>query len=120
MEKEVTIFDYINQIFYKKESLEYDKKVAPSYMLCMWFSHDSKLIDIVNRVNGTYNKLNDKLIYDYFMDKVPKGKRFLKWTKKVKESNKDKDDLQLLMNELGLSSREANMVMHHKEVLNES
>jgi len=47
---EKTIFDYLNAIFYKKDIL-YDKKICNSYLLSLWLSHDSKLVDICNEIN---------------------------------------------------------------------
>ena len=88
---DVTIFDFINQIFYKTSKYKYDKKISPSYMLSMWLAHDSQLIDIVNEINQYQFSLPDEIIYQYYFDKVPKGRRFLKWTKKKEEDKKLKD-----------------------------
>ena len=111
--KKITIFDYLNQIYYKTNKLEYDKKVASSYMLSMWLSHDETLVDIVNEINSLQFFLKDDIIYDYYMYKIPKGKRWIKWTKKLTVS-KD-EDIKLFITEKHLSKREATLVSKHKE-----
>jgi len=118
--KEVTIFDYLNQIFYKKDKYVYDKKSAPAYMLSMWLSHDSNLIDIVNKLNSLQFSLKDDIIYKYYMSKVPKGKRFLKWSKKTPKDKKfDKDVANEMDNNKHLSKREAMMVTKMRGVLSD-
>jgi hypothetical protein len=118
--KEVNIFNYLNQIFYKTDKHEYDKKLAPAYMLSMWLSHDSKLIDIVNNLNCLQFSLKDGIIYKYYMSKVPKGKRFLKWSKKTPKDKKfDKDVANEMDNNKHLSKREAMMVTKMRGVLND-
>jgi hypothetical protein len=118
--KEVNIFNYLNQIFYKTDKHEYDKKLAPAYMLSMWLSHDSKLIDIVNNLNCLQFSLKDDIIYKYYMSKVPKGKRFLKWSKKTPKDKKfDKDVANEMDNNKHLSKREAMMVTKMRGVLND-
>jgi hypothetical protein len=112
--KEITIFDYLNQIFYKSNKLEYDKKIAPAYMLSMWLSHDPKLIDIVNNLNSLQFILKDDIIYKYYMSKVPKGKRFIKWIKKTPQDKKIDKRVKELMIE-GLSKREALMTAKTEE-----
>lgn len=84
MKKEKTIFNFINAINYK-DKVEYDKKIAPAFMLSMWFSHDSKLLSTINKINEIQFSIPDEMVYKYFYYKVPRGKRFLKWTKKDKK-----------------------------------
>jgi hypothetical protein len=114
--KEVNIFSYLNQIFYKTDKHEYDKKLAPAYMLSMWLSHDSKLIDIVNNLNRLQFSLKDDIIYKYYMSKVPKGKRFIKWVKKdEKDKKRDKVISALMEENRQLSKREATQIAKFKE-----
>lgn len=81
MEKKINIFDYLNSIFYKND-IEYDKKIAPAYMLNMWLSHDNKLLNTCNDINEYMFLLPDNLIYEYFYNSVPSGKRWIRWVKK--------------------------------------
>lgn len=106
MNEKNTLFDFLNQILYKKDKLEYDKKIAPAYMLSMFLSHDNNLIDIVNKINKYQFNISDKIVYDYYYDKIPKGKRYLKWTKKREEEKNTKENILKISNELGLSKRE--------------
>ena len=114
--KEVNIVNYLNQIFYKTDKYEYDKKLAPAYMLSMWLSHDSKLIDVVNKLNSLQFSLRDDIIYKYYMSKVPKGKRFIKWAKRdEKDKKRDKVVLALMEENWQLSKREATQIAKFKE-----
>lgn len=99
-----TIFDYLNNI-YMKGNLEYDRKVCPSYLLSMWLSHDKNLVDIVNEVNTFQFFLTDQMIYQYYWHKIPKGKRYIKWVKKV-ENKGSKEKFDEVRKELSLSKRE--------------
>jgi hypothetical protein len=112
------IFDFLNQIFYKRDKHPYDKKVAPAYMLSMWLSIDSSLSTIVGNINRLQFFLKDDIIYKYYYYAVPKGKRFLKWNKKTPEEKAFKKNVEKLMEEFGLSKREAIITQKQLEVLN--
>jgi len=85
------MFDTLNAIFYKRDKHEYDKKKVNGFMLSMWLSHDQRLLDIANDINRYQFSLPDKLIYQYYYHAIPKGKRFIKWTKKEKVDKKRED-----------------------------
>lgn len=89
MKKDKTIFNFINAINYK-DNVEYDKKIAPAFMLSMWFSHDTKLLPIINKINEIQFSLKDENVYKFLFHKIPRGKRFLKWTKKDKNKETSK------------------------------
>ena len=89
MNKDITIFHYLNAINYKTE-IEYDKKIAPAFMLSMWLSHDPNILYIVNKINEIQFSLADNLVFEYYMTKIPRAKRFLKWTKKDIDKKADK------------------------------
>ena len=89
MDKKKTIFDYMNAIYHKKD-IKYIKKECSGYLLSLWMSHDKKLCKMVNDINKFIFLLPDEMIYKYFFHAVPKGRRYLKWTKKDKiEKKKD-------------------------------
>ena len=44
--------------------------------------------DIVNNLNRYQFSLSDDLIYQYYFHAIPKGKRYIKWTKKDKVDKK--------------------------------
>lgn len=98
-----TIFDYLNAIN-SKIDIPYDKKEAPCYLISLWLSHDNTLLDIINNINNYHFLLDDKIIYKYYFDKIPKGRRFLKWVKK-EVSEKDAGEKEL-REELDMSKTE--------------
>jgi len=108
--KEKTIFDYLNAIFYKKQEV-YEKKIAPAFLLSLWLSHDKDLISIVNKINSLQFYLTDDIIYKYYWYKVPKGRRFIRWTKKDKVDKKHKDKIDNIRENYQISKREANGVL---------
>jgi hypothetical protein len=98
------IFDYMNAIYTKDTSLSYDKKIAPAYMLSLWFSHDTYLLTMVDKINKIQWMIPDHIVYKYYMYKIPKGKRFIKYTKKVKSKLQSK--LDILEMQYGISEKE--------------
>lgn len=104
--KETNLFDYLNAIFYKKP-LEYDKKIAPSYLLTLWLSQDRELIHMVNDINKHLFLLPDKVVYNYYWHKVPKKKRFIQYTKKDKADKERDKKVEELMEQYNISKREA-------------
>jgi hypothetical protein len=102
----ITIFTYLNNIFYK-QGLAYDKKVAPAYLLSLWLSHDPSLIHIVNKINELHFNISDELIYTYYYEKIPKGKRFIQWVKKDEKDKKIKEKVTAFQDVTGLSKKEA-------------
>ena len=109
--KKVNLVDILNQIKFKTKKYDYDKKAANAYMLSMFLSLDSNLIDIVNNINGLQFGLDDDIIYKYYMEKVPKGKRYLKWPKQSPKDKQFDKDIKTEMAERGLSKREAMMLV---------
>lgn len=109
MEK-ITVFDYIKQIDSKVEKHVFDPKKCPKYMLALHYSQSNGLIDIANEINKILFSLNnDKIVYDYFFSKIPKGKRFIRWAKKNKEEgNKEISDF---AERNDISFREAKMLV---------
>ena len=105
MAKDKTFFDYATAI-QLKTNIEYNDKIANGYMLMLHFSHDNKLLNITNSINEHIFKstIPNKCIYTYFYDKVPKGKRWIRWVKKnVEKDNK----INGLAERYGISKREA-------------
>jgi hypothetical protein len=111
------MFDYMNQIFYKKRTYPYDKKIANSYLMLMWLSHDSSLISHIHKINYLQWYVPDDIIYEYLMDIIPKGKRFIKWDKKSPEDKKRQKKIEEIMLESKLSKREAMRVLNKIERL---
>ena len=111
-EDKVNLFTFLNQIQNKRRTVPYDKKIAPAYMLSMWMSHDKGLIGRVNKINKHQFILPDEVIYNYYMDAVPAGKRYIKWVKKRKEDDKLKKRIEKLQeHNPNLSIRECKMII---------
>lgn len=102
--KKESVFDYINQVDMKTNSLPFDKKICSTYIMMMHYSHQSSLIEIINKINNNYNTIESKYVYDYLFHKIPKGKKFIKWVKKDKEKN---EEVEKLMAKYDISYREA-------------
>lgn len=102
------LFDCLNAVN-EKTKYTYNKKDCNGYMLAMWLSHDPDLVGICNRLNPYIFSLSDNMIYKYFRKAVPCKKRYLKWTKKIKISETKETEIQELMDEYGISSREAKL-----------
>lgn len=105
LDKKYTLFDFLNAIFYKK-NIKYNKKIANAYILTLWLSHEKDLIDTVNRINKHLFDVPDEAVYQYYFSKIPKGSRFIKYTKKDK---KIEDDLTEMCKKYNISKREAKL-----------
>ena len=110
-------FTYMNAIFYKRP-IPYKKKLCPTYLLSMWLSHDPELINLVNKLNPLQFLLKDDIIYQYYFEKVPKGRRFIRWTKKEKETKKRRKKIEELAKELNVSKIEASQILNVTERIN--
>jgi len=82
-------------------------------MLCLWLSHDPQLIEIVNDMNNHLFTTPDEQVYNYFYYKIPKGRRFIKWTKK----NSEKVDTSDIETNFEISKFEAS---HYRRLKNVS
>ena len=116
--KKKTFFSYLNSLFSKKD-IGFDKREVPSYLLLLWLSHDPKLIDLTQSMNRMLYTLPGDVIYRYFFDKIPKGRRFIRWTKKEPVQASDKKILEEL-EQYNLSERETNLYLKHVRRKNES
>jgi hypothetical protein len=94
-------FPLLNNLFYKQNK-EYDKKSFPAYLCSLWLSHDESLLDIIDDINDLHFILDDDIIYKYYYDMIPKGKRFIQWVKKEKSDEKEYENCR----ELGISRLE--------------
>jgi hypothetical protein len=109
--KTPNLFTFLDQISNKVERYPYDKKLAPAYMLSMWLAHDPSLISIVQKINHIQFSLPDRLVYQYYLDKVPKRKkRYIKWTKKTPDSKDGKKIVESIKENYRVSTNEAKMI----------
>jgi len=118
---EPTLFTFLNQIQSKNKKFSYDKKIANAYMLSQFLSMDKTLINKVNDINKYQYLLPDEVIYNYYMDVIPKGKKYLKFVKKRKEDDKIKKQIEKIKEENpDMSIRECRMTLQMLTTLNVS
>jgi len=106
--KEKTLFDVLNAIFLKSK-IDYEKRIAPAYILSLWLSHDKELLPIVNEINMLQFNLEDEMVFNYYYHTVPKGKRFIRWPKKTEKDKQEQKIIDDLREEYGISKREAKL-----------
>lgn len=100
---EYNFFQYLNSIYTKKK-LPHSKECS-GYMLVMWLSHFNEFLPILNELNKFIFDLNDRQIYLYLLNKIPRGKKFTKYVKKKKI--KLLKEVEELKESYNLSSKEA-------------
>jgi hypothetical protein len=90
-----------------KSACEYEPKDVSAYILSLFMSEDRGLNKIVNKINMCHFSTPDKLIFKYYVDAVPKGYRRTKFTKKTAQGKEEQEKIDAMMNEYGISKREA-------------
>ena len=113
-EKKINIFDYLRQVCEKTTKLPYDKKTAPAFLLTMWLAHEDDLIKYAQNINR-HHWIGDENIYNYYFHAIPKGRRFIRWTKKDETYLKEQQEIEEIMEEYNVSNKEATMIKQHKE-----
>jgi hypothetical protein len=116
--KEGGFFDFLNQICNKTAKYPYNKKVAPAYSLSLWLAHEPDCIEYVNKINKLLFYIPDEMVYNYYFDVIPKGRRFIKYSKKKDEYIKEQEAIEEIMAEYNVSRQEANKIKKHLERLN--
>jgi hypothetical protein len=110
--KDPKLFDFIKQVLSKNRTHPYDKKVASAYMLTQWLSHKKEFVQICNNINKYQFLLPDDVIYEYYMKRIPKGTKYVKWIKKRKADDKMKERIEKLqLHYPNLSTRECKMII---------
>lgn len=117
------IFEYLRQISEKTTKHKYDKhaaKVASGYQLTQWLSLDQTISNIVHEINKIQftSGLPNDIIYKYYFHTVPKRKRWLQWVKKDPVPKAREVELQRLIDERGISKREAEYIYFLLERIN--
>ena len=93
----------------QKTPCDYNPKEFNAYILSLFLSEDRELCDIVNRINQYQFSLDDRLVFKYYVKTVPKKYRRISFTKKSKESEEKDKKIKQLMEEHGISKREASL-----------
>ena len=82
----MTIFEWINQILVHKkpwDSFEAsDQKTFSSFIINRWLSMDEEFIEVVNYFQKyAIGTLEPREVYKFYVDVLPKGKRYNKYIK---------------------------------------
>lgn len=110
--KEVNIFTYLNQIQDKRRTYNYNKKIANAYLLSLFLSMDKDFLKYVDDINKYQFILPDEVIYEYYMNIIPQGKRYIKFIKKRKGDSKFNERVEKLRKMYPeLSLKEAKMAI---------
>lgn len=111
-QEDINLFTFLNQIQTKRKTVPYDKKIANAYIISLWLAQDKGLINRVNSINNYQFLLPDEVIYNYYMDVVPSGKRYIKFTKKRKSDDKMNEYIKKLKEKYPeLSIKECKMII---------
>lgn len=114
--KKETLFDYLNMILNKTrpEGKSVDKKICNPYMLSMYLAHEKDLIGIVQEINKIQFDLpedKEQIVFEYYFSRIPRGRRFIKWTKKDKVSKERDKRLEEIQEEYDVSKLEADRIL---------
>ncbi len=90
-----------------KEPCKYNRKEVSAWIISLFLSEDPQLIEIVNKINQYHFTLDDELIFKYYVSTVPKKRRYIKFTKKTKETKELDKEVEYLMKTYDVSRREA-------------
>jgi len=104
------VLNAINQ----KTPCNYNPKEVSAWVLSLFLSEDPELIEIANKMNEYHFSLDDRLIFRYYVSKVPAKRRYIKFTKKSQESKDQDEQVKHLMETYGVSKREAQLSLPRK------
>ncbi len=109
--KSKSLFDHLNQITkvqnqqYWDNLTESDKKTWSNYMINRFLSMKMEWTDFVNEIQKL--KLDSNQLYVVYSNTLPKGKQFLKYIKKKKQTNYSKQVIQKLSEYFQISQIES-------------
>lgn len=114
-----SLFDHIKQLtnvqnpMYWDTITESDKKTWSNYMIHRFISMKTDWIEVANEIQR-YWELKPKTVYQFYIDILPKGRTFLRYTKSKKKSKVEKWAMEHLVDYFECSERE---VEEHLELL---
>ena len=73
----------------------------------------------MNKIQFSLPDGRERIVYEYYLDKVPRGRRFIKWTKKDKAGKKRDQQLEEIMEELDVSKLEADKILRTMDAISE-
>ena len=108
---EINLFTFIDQCRTKDRRHDFDPKLAPSYMLTLGLSNDNDALVICNEVNQWVFGMEPEMVYEYFMATIPQTRKWVKWPKKDKESEKKKKQILEVAKRHNISPTEAKKLL---------
>ena len=90
-----------------------DKKTWSNYMVHRFLSMKSEWLEVVNEIQK-YWELKPKNLYQFYIDIIPRGRTFLRYTKSKKKSKVEKWAMEHLVDYFECSTRE---VEQHLDIL---
>ena len=115
----MTIIDWMNQLLVHKkhwnEFTEDEQKKFSPFIINRWLSMDKDFIEVVNYFQKySIGTLEPREVYRWYVDFLPKGKRFNKYIKGKKDKKYDSELISLLINYFECSKVE---VKQHLELI---
>lgn len=111
MSKTRSLFDHLSGITHEKVSwdklTDADRKSFSSYMINRWLSMNQSYIELVNELQKyTVGLLENREVYNLYLDVLPKQKSFNKYIKGKKSSKYNTELIDLLSNHFVISRKE--------------
>ena len=122
----MTIFDWIGQILVDKKPwdsfTEEEQKTFNAFIINRWLSMDEEFIEVVNYFQKyAIGTLEPREVYKWYVDFLPKGKRFNKYIKGKKDKKYDPELIRIMCEYFQCSKTEVkeNLSLISKEELKE-
>ncbi len=109
--KKKNLFQHLNQVTtrqnpdYWNTLTEEDKKTWSNYMIHRFLSMKMEWVEVVNELQKY--KLQPKDLYKLYINILPKGKQFLKYTKRKNQMDYPNWEINVIRNHLECSRKEA-------------
>jgi hypothetical protein len=107
---EIPLFSCLNAVNEKIPVYKYSKKDCSAYMLLLWLSHAEGCMPYLDKLNERLFGMPDELVFSALYKGIPRGKRFIKWDKGIKDkeyTKKKEAIIKALEEDHGFSSFEA-------------
>ena len=116
----MTIIDWMNQLLVHKKSWdsfeESEQKKFSPFIINRWLSMDKDFIEVVNYFQKySIGTLEPREVYRWYVDFLPKGKRFNKYIKGKKDKKYDKELIDIISNHFECSKLQ---IQEYLELIN--
>ena len=122
----MTIIDWINQVLVHKKDWdsfsESDQKTFNTFIINRWLSMDPEFVEVVNYFQKySIGTLESREVYKWYVDFLPKGKRFNKYIKGKKDKKYDPELINIMCEYFQCSKTDVkeNLSLISKEEVNQ-